>query len=48
VLSPTRPVPRLNERSDIAPDDTITAMAIAAAMPNFIVFFINGVVEMRK
>jgi hypothetical protein len=41
-------VPRLNERSEIVPDDAITAIAIAAAMPNFIAFFINGIVGVHK
>jgi hypothetical protein len=33
-----RSVPRIGE-GDVEIDDTITAMAIAAAMPNFIAFF---------
>jgi hypothetical protein len=35
---PKRSVPRIGE-GDVEIDDTITAMAIAAAMPNFIAFF---------
>ena len=41
---PPRPVPGLTEGTDIAPDDAITAMAIAPAMPNFIAFFNNSIV----
>jgi hypothetical protein len=38
---PKRSVPRIDEGVvDVAIDDTITAMAIAAAMLNFIIFFI--------
>jgi hypothetical protein len=38
---PKRSVPRIDEGVvDVAIDDAITAMAIAAAMPNFIAFFI--------
>jgi hypothetical protein len=40
----TRPVLGLTEGTDIAPDDAITAMAIAAATPNFIAFFTNSIV----
>jgi hypothetical protein len=37
---PKRSVPRIGEGVDVEIDDAITAMAIAAAMPNFIAFFI--------
>jgi hypothetical protein len=37
---PKRSVSRIDEGVDVAIDDAITAMAIAAATPNFIAFFI--------
>jgi hypothetical protein len=43
-LPSPRPVSGLKEGNDIAPDDAITAMVIAMAILNFIVFFINAVV----
>ena len=42
MLPPIRPVPGLSDGTDIDPDDTITAMAIAAAIPNFIAFFTDS------
>jgi hypothetical protein len=37
-----RSVPRIGEEVDVEIDDAITAMAIAAEMPNFIAFFNSG------
>jgi hypothetical protein len=39
---PKRSVPRIREEVDVEIDDAITAMAIAAEMPNFIAFFNSG------
>ncbi|HKG70569.1 MAG TPA: hypothetical protein VKA87_01665, partial [Nitrososphaeraceae archaeon] len=39
---PKRSVPRIGEEVDVEIDDAITAMAIAAEMPNFIAFFNSG------
>jgi hypothetical protein len=39
---PKRAVPGIGEGVDVEIDDAITAMAIAAEMPNFIAFFNSG------